>query len=349
MLYYIIPYLLLLFGTLLVKNYKLQKQSGIFLLYLFLAPAILLVILRGDIGTDTLQYLRHFAGLSTDYYINAYEPGFNILTSFINLFGFNDHFDLAIIALLTTYLLCKSYCDSKESILLFSVLLFPIFFYELTMNTLRAGLAFALATVAIDYLFRKKYFLFSVLSILAISMQYSAFLIIVVFIIFKLRTRYLIALLVFLSLLFTVGLGFLTDNIEYLYNKQDAYKDIVSPSATSGLVPLCLFLLIFSSFIAYSSKQRSNNILILIFVLEILSFALAKISYAGLRFQLLFLFTLILFIKQEQHLIVKKESFFRILFILGLIGFLVTLKNITAINEDAEAWFVPYRFFWNES
>lgn len=348
MFYYIIPYFFLLLGTILVKNYKIQKQSLFFLLFMFLTPAILLVVLRGNIGTDTLQYLRHFGSLSSEFYINVYEPGFNILTATINLFEFNDHIDVAIIGFLTIYLLCKSYSNSKESLLLFSLLLFPIFFYELTMNTLRAGLAFALANIAIDFLTKKKYFAFSLFSILSISMQYSSFMIIVVFLIFKLDKKYLLALIIFITILFTFGFNFIADNIAYLYNKQDAYKDIVAPSGTSGLVPLFLFLLIFASFIFYSPRTRSNNILVLILVLEILSFALAKISYAGLRFQLLFLFTLILFIKQEQHILINKKAFLRVMFFLGFLGFMVTIKNITAINEDAEASFIPYKFFWNE-
>ena len=214
------------------------------------------------------------------------------------------------------------------------------------MNTLRAGLAFALSAIAVDSLDRKKNLKFVVFALLSIFTQYSSFLIILFFLVFKLEKKYLIGLLVLVAIILTFGLSFFADNLSYLYHKQDAYKDIISPSGISGLAPLILFLLIFTSFVVYTFDTRSNALLILLLVFEVLSFLLAKISYAGLRFQLLFLFALILLIKQEQELITNKRSFFKIMLILGLIGFVLTMRNITAINDDFEASFVPYQFFW---
>jgi hypothetical protein len=336
----------LLFGSLLIKNYNFHKSILILVLFAFLLPAILVVVLRGNIGTDTLQYLRHFESLAVEGYIDSYEPGFNYFTAFINLFGFNDHFDVAIVGFLTIFLLVKSFSNSRESVFLFIFILFPIFFYELSMNTLRAGLAFALSAIAVDSLDRKKNLKFVVFALLSIFTQYSSFLIILFFLVFKLEKKYLIGLLVLVAIILTFGLSFFADNLSYLYNKQDAYKDIISPSGISGLAPLILFLLIFTSFVVYTFDTRSNALLILLLVFEVLSFLLAKISYAGLRFQLLFLFALILLIKQEQELITNKRPFFKIMLILGLIGFVLTMRNITAINDDFEASFVPYQFFW---
>ena len=98
----------------------------------------------------------------------------------------------------------------------------------------------------------------------------------------------------------------------------------------------------------YTSNTRPNNLLILILIFEGLSFLLTKVSYAGLRFQLIFLFALILLIKQEQNIITDKRSFFKFMFFIGLIGFMITMKNITFIDEEAESTYVPYRFFWEE-
>ena len=146
----------------------------------------------------------------------------------------------------------------------------------------------------------------------------------------------------------TSGLSIFADYSVYIFNKQDLYKDYVSPSSISGLAPIILFILIFSSFVVYTSNTRPNNLLILILIFEGLSFLLTKVSYAGLRFQLIFLFALILLIKQEQNIITDKRSFFKFMFFIGLIGFMITMKNITFIDEEAESTYVPYRFFWEE-
>ena len=184
MYYYIIPYFFLLLGSLLIKNYNFNKSIIILILFTFLFPAILIVILRGNIGTDTLQYLRHFNSLSIQGYIDTFEPGFNYLAALINLFGFKDNFDVAIIGFLIIFLLIKSFSDSKESALLFIYILFPIFFYDLSINTLRAGLAFALSSIALDYLYEKQNFKFILFTILSIFMQYSAIFIIIFFLFF---------------------------------------------------------------------------------------------------------------------------------------------------------------------
>lgn len=349
MYYYIIPYFFLLSGSLLIKNYNFHKSILILVLFSFLFPAILVVVLRGNIGTDTMQYLRHFGSLSVEGYLDTYEPVFNYFVAFINLFGFNDHFDVAIVGFLTIFLLIKSFSNSRESVLLFIFILFPVFFYDLSINTLRAGLAFALSSLALDYLYEKKKLKFILFAFLSIFTQYSSFLIILFFLVFNLEKKYLIGLIILIVMILTFGLSFFANNLGYLYNKQDAYKDIISPSITSGLAPLILFLLIFATFLYYTFKTRSNSLLVLILIFEILSFLLAKISYAGLRFQLLFLYALILLIKQEQNVITDKRSFFKVIFVIGLMGFVLTMKNITSINDESESAFVPYRFFWQEN
>lgn len=348
MFYYIIPYLLLLFGSLLIRYYNFDKNVLRILLFSLLLPAILVVVLRGNIGTDTMQYLGHFKSL--DYqslYIHEYEPGFNILTDFINLFGFNDHIDVGIISALTFYFLYKSYSTSRENILIFIFIVFPIFVYDMTVNGLRYGLSFALSSLAIDKLYKKNFSAFVLLAFFAISIQYSSLAIIIIFLVFKLNIKYLIGLAIFIFLLVLFGVGF-SDKMVYLLDKQDAYKDLVSPSITSGLVPLLLFLLLQITFFIFSSTERSNKILVLLLFFELMSFALAKISYAGLRFQMLFLFSLIILIKQQIDLIEKKNTFFVFIFCIGFFGFLSTMKNIVAKVEDVESPYIPYKFFWQE-
>lgn len=349
MIYYILPYISLLLLILLINKKNLSSSNLFVLLLLFLTPAILLVILRGNVGTDTINYLGFFKDLSNESNVHEYEPGFQLLSNCINLFGFNERVSIAIVSLLTILLLCKSYSSSKEDVLLFSSFLFPVFFYDMTMNGLRYGLSFALSSVAIDALYKKKNFNFILLALFSISIQYSSFLIIIVFLIFKLNKKILIGLFLLVVAVSPFVVDFFTNNLAYFYDKQDFYKDVASPSATSGLGPLFLFSLLFMVFYFYSEKTSSKKILFLILVLELGSFMLAKITYAGLRFQMLVLFSLVLLIKQESYCITKKKEFLMLMISLGLFGFLLTAKNLTANVEDVESPFIPYKFFWQEN
>ncbi|TCC94159.1 EpsG family protein [Pedobacter frigiditerrae] len=347
MFYYIFPYLCLLSCAFLIKFNKRLPTALVF--FIFLLPAILLVVLRGNIGTDTMQYFKHFLALrneSSD--VHDFEPGFSMLTVFIDLFGLSARFNTAIVSAITIFLLFKSYSTNRNNILLFIYLLFPIFFYEMNMNILRFGLSFTLLTIAIDNLYDKKNIKFILFCFLALSIQYSSFIIIIAFLIFKLSKKYLIAFAAILVLIIAFGVNF-SDKLLYFVDKQEAYKDLVSPSITSGLFPLLLFISLTITFVIFSTKERSNKILIVLLVLEIASFALAKVSYAGLRFQMLFLFSLIILIKQENFLIEKVNVFFACVFCIGLLGFFSTIKNITTQVESAESSYIPYSFFWEES
>lgn len=349
MVYYFIPYLSLFLLMSMINKKNISSSSLFVLLILFLTPAILLVILRGNVGTDTINYLGFFKDLSNDSSVHEYEPGFQFLSQCMNLFRFNERVNVAIISLLTIILLCKSYSSSKDHVVLFSSFLFPVYFYDMTMNGLRYGLSFALSSLAIDALYKKKNLNFILLALISTSIQYSSFLIIIVFVIFKLNKKILIGLLLLIIATSPFLVDFVTNNLVYLSDKKDFYKDLASPSSTSGLGPLILFLLLFFTFYLYSEKTNPKKNLLLILVFEIASFMLAKITYAGLRFQMLFLFSLVLLIKQEYHLILRKKEFSMLLISIGVFGFLLTAKNLMAIVEDVESPFIPYKFFWQEN
>lgn len=349
MLYYVLPYLFLNSITFLLYFMKLGKVEWKAMFFIGIFPALMIVLLRGNVGTDTLNYLDFFKNLRLGEDVHEFEPGFQLLGRTIDLFALNERVNLSFVSFITICLLFKSFSAKKENVIIFSSIIFPIFFYDMTMNGIRYGLSFAIASLAISSLYKKNNFLFGVLSILAISVQYSSFFIILVFFIFKLDKKILFGILALLILAFPFAGALISNNATYLYDKQDFYKDVASPGATSGLGPLVLFLMFFISFFKYSSYKRSNNVLFLILVLELASFALARVTYAGLRFQMLFLFALIHLIKEEFTLVLKTKEYLWILFLIGSFGFLITVKNLTAVVDYVESPFIPYRFFWQEN
>ncbi|WP_231458838.1 MULTISPECIES: EpsG family protein [unclassified Pedobacter] len=318
------------------------------LLFLLLLPATLVAVLRGDVGADTLNYIGYFNDLrqgSNNY--QHYEPGFHFLLKVIDLFGLTDRGSIALVSLLTILLLCISFSRNKQQFLLFCWVIFPIYFVDMTMNGLRYGLGFALAVIAIENIYKKKYLGAIVFSLLAILTQYSSFLLIIPFIFVGVSKKY--AIYIALMMIITLA-GIITAApmlLIYLYDKQDAYKDIASPGITSGLLPLLSFFVIYFSFIIFSNKDNFK-ILHILLCLELLSFGIAKMSYAGLRLQTLFLFGLLVFIKENFGMLKFQNKFMLILYIYGIFSFLLLTKNLSVQVEGVESPMIPYKFFWNE-
>ena len=347
MLFYTIPYLfVLLLSSAFYKLKKIDVPNPI-VLFLMLLPATLVSLLRGDVGIDTLNYLGYFKDLrSGNEALQAHEPGFELLSRIIDLLGFNERVNIALISFLTICLLCNSFSKTKNQLLLFSWVVFPLYFVDMTMNGLRYGLAFAIASNAVDALYRKKNFKALLIGLVAISMQYSVALLVFPFLMFNANKKFAIFLAIGLAIIASGIFAFSPLILTYLYDKQDAYKDLLAPAVTSGLVPLIFFIVLFSSFILLSRRKEVSYLLYVFLVLEIISFGIAKITYAGLRLQTLFVFALLIYIKQHFHLIEKRRIFLYILFSVGILSFLILWKNLTAEIEDVQAPMIPYKFFW---
>jgi hypothetical protein len=310
----------------------------------FILPATLISILRGNVGTDTFTYLNYFRALNLSDDLK-FEPGFEFLSRFLKIFLINERLILSLISFLIILLIVRAFSYTKEQIVLFSILLFPLFFYDMTMSALRYGLGFSISMYSIHNLNRFKFKTAVILGLLAIIIQYSCILILSCFFLFKLKKFYILITICFFSL----ALFLLNFNFSYFYEKQDFYKDTVSPSATSGLGPLLVFIaLTFLYFLSFKNSGQ-RKILLLIVIFELLSFLVAKISYAGLRLQMLFLFTLIIFLKEELIFLQKKNLFFYSLFLMGMFSLFLNLKNISLEIENNAYPFLPYKFFWQEN
>ena len=110
-------------------------------------------------------------------------------------------------------------------------------------------------------------------------------------------------------------------------------------------MPLLVFFACYLIFIVID-KEESKNLYFLL-VLQICSFFLARISYAGLRFQLLILFVLFCYISMVKFKFWKNRNLAIILFLLvGLIGFVGKLRNFNDGIDMSPTPFLPYHFFW---
>ena len=348
MFFYLFPYLFLLFVSLNLFFSRLQKIKPWHLFFMVM-PAFFVFFLRGNVGTDSFFYL----GLFEDYSLygeskSKFEPGFEYLGKFLMALGIPPRFGVAMVGAITTFILCYSFSKSKNQMAIFALLLFPLFFYDFTMNGIRYGLSFSVATLAIDCLYRKKYWQFSIWSIIAFSIQYSAVLVLMPFVSALIRKKYLLGIGILLLgsfIIFPEYFTFITDRIS---GKREAYSEIYAPGVTSGLAPLLVVLAMYLNFIWFHRKENYSKLIHMIFIFELLSFIMAKFTYAGLRFQGAFMFAMLIFLKNNTENIpfVRKYTFNLIL--ISFFSIAIFLKNITTVVQGELTPYLPYKFYWEE-
>ena len=276
MLFYLLPYLFLLFFGLLFVFSKVNFKSYGWILFFTTLPGILLVILRGDIGTDKGYYqaiIYHTVNGSFEK-VN-YEIGFKYLTLLIAQINTNENFIIAVVGLLTALITISAFSENRNKAILFVLVIFPYFFYDMTMNGLRYGLSFAICALAAQKIKNKKQIQFFILAILAMSIQYSSFVILFLIYLFQFRLKpiSLVFLVLFVVVLYTIV------DVSYLNTKADAYKELTRPSGISGLSPLIVFIILFLTNNFHQSKL--SNFFYLLLLLEVGSFILSLFSYSG--------------------------------------------------------------------
>lgn len=348
MLYYIIPYIHILFFTLyFYKKYKFRNDFYNLLVFLIF-PAYLLVILRGDVGTDTHTYLNFFRNYRLNGFSNiTFEPGFEFLGWFFSLINLNERVSIALISTATTFILCKLFSRSREEMLLFGLILFPIYYVDFTMNALRYGLAFTLAAVSIDELYNKKYRNSLLFALISLLFHYSSALVIVPFLMNYLKKKYWVLILLLVGSFILLFPSLFDLLMFYLESKEFAYSLYYSPTTFSGVAPLIFTLLLYLNFIINTKKKEHSAIIHLILIAEIGSFVIARFSYAGLRFQSAFLFSMIIFLKNNWQYINYKKRNAEILILISFIAFIIFLKNVSS-DTGGESPYSPYTFFWEQ-
>lgn len=346
MLFYLIPYIYITFISLNVYFSKIKVNFRTLLLLLF--PALLVVVLRGNVGTDSFFYLGLFEDYQRFGESNAkYEPGFETLGKVMIYLGASPRLGVAMVGLISTLILCKAYSRSKNEMLMLAMLVFPTFYYDFGMNGIRYGLSFCLATLGIDALYKKNYKLFAVFSLLAVSMQYSSLLIILPFAGNLIKKKYVFIILFLLAAVIAVSPDSFSFFMDRVADKQGAYSQIYAPGVTSGMAPLGLVLLIYFNFIWFHRKTNYSNLIHIILILEILSFVFAKFSYAGLRFQGAYMYCMILYLKNNTQETTPRRYSINLILI-SIISIAIFVKNVTTELEDELTPNLPYKFFWEE-
>lgn len=339
MIYYFVPYLFLFLTSILSLKIR---GNGYKLLFLFgFFPAILVVILRGLTGTDTYTYLTFLSATQQQVDENYYniELGFLLYTRLINFLEIDAQVALNFFGFVICILLYINLSKTKHAFIIFSSLIFPIFFYDMTMNGVRYGLAFVLAVPfilePIDKIIKinknKVSFLLSILN------HNSA----LIFVFFKLISylnlkNFILFLIVSSSAFFIMQ--------DYLLLKFNDYSSYESPGALSGLQPLILMLLIIVLNSTFFRENIKRNFFL--FFLQLYFYGITQISYAGIRLQFAVLFFMVIFLILDQYCKNYKLYIF-FLYLIGILGFAFKSRNMLDGYGVGFSPFLPYSFFWS--
>jgi hypothetical protein len=343
MLYYLFPYVFLVLIQfvfyMLPPAYKNLTNAKL-LFFIGLIPTFLVVCFRGDVGTDTWNYLGMAETLiqGGDASGLDVELGFLVFLKGLVLFFHSPRFVVNFISLLILVYAYGLFSKSIQRMFIFSVLIYPVFFFDMSMNGLRYGLAFLLAKHASDCLSSNRGRAAMVLLILAISMQMSSILVFILLQANKIKISHI-------KYLLPVTLIFIVFFQERLLYKYSAYQTLESAGPLSGLLPLLLFVTTYCV-LTLLSKAFSKKLFLLL-VIEVASFSLASVTYAGLRFQLLALFALFCFVSDIRFdKYTHKKAVITLLCIVGFVGFLGKMRNFSDGADLPPSPFLPYHFYW---
>ena len=319
------------------RNFKLWSLVG-------LLPMVILVLLRGAIGTDTPFYQQNIELIqSHDSLAFIFEPGFEFIILAIGRITSDSLVAVKIIALITLFFLFSSNWLSPFAGQIISFAFIPYFFLDMTMNGLRYGLAFSICLYALSLFYNKDYIRLTFVGFFAVLIQISS-----------------VYVLGFLNLLFNPGLRkfliafilagiVLSFSYDYLSFKTSVNQDLRIVSPTSGVAPLILSSISIAGALSNSAiRTNFSNQFCILFLMSLMTYGLTFLSSAGLRFQQLNLFTIFMAIIFAGTLagVTKSKRIYLSALLVGILGSIFRLNNFIGQAGVDSSSFMPYRFFW---
>lgn len=339
---YIFGWAIMLLALLASEITKNRSRIPVALVISFVA---VLAILRGAVGTDTNTYEWMLDSAGSDVFAGGVEPIFTFLGWFFKSITGSSVGAVRLLGLLffivLFYYLQRS--NQNERFFLLSCFL-PSFIYQYSMNTLRLGLASVLLLLAFQYVRHSQYSRRAGFSLLALGFHYSSLFNAAYLMVLRMPWARWSSVLV--GLLFTVAVGLLLLlKSDYFLMKLSAYRAVSSPGKFSGLSKVAVIAVMLMA-VAASRMPRGDKIklLLLSVLLTVASFALASISYAGLRFLDLLSFSLPLAVMVSYNN--NNASFDGVIKLglsaVGLLSMVASYRNYLQEMGQGPSPFLPY-------
>jgi len=309
-------------------------------------PMIALVLLRGNVGTDTPIYIS-IIEVYRDNPIDPpqlFEPLFELVLINISLLPIPSWAVLALVSLSTTVLFIRGWIRIEPTLVIFTGV-YAQFFVDMTMNGIRYGLAFALIVFGSRFLLEKKMYFFWTFVLAATFVQVSsALLAVLLYFLHEQRWRTVFYTIALVGL---VGMSF----SDRLLIKIVAYQLEHIPSGLSGLMPLTAIWLTLGVWITDTNARRQATLKIIgLAAISIAFYLLAQVTYAGLRFLQLTLFLSALTFAchlKGSHIRMRHRTAI-LLIAIGLFLGVMKLRHYSESIDGAQAQFIPYKFYWED-
>lgn len=339
MIFYIIPYIISLLPVL-TYNLKINKYRSFFLLSL--VPAFFIATFRGLTGTDTATYLNIIQNIRDEglNVTHLSEPGFYILAYTLNKISPSSSFTLVLITAVFCAIYYKAFSRTNLSIFISCSLVFPIFFFDMSMNGIRYGFAFCLAIIALNNFGSK--IIFYPLLLTSLSFHLTSILIIIFFFIKKIQEKK-IKYSRILPLAIITGI-LIFSSIDYISTKTNDYLNFSTYNKFSGTSTLIIMILLLNLYTLFFKKEII--FIFFIFIATLAAYAITFYSYAGLRFLSLITFITITSMIYGNENVIRRPIFHFYCFTIGIIGFIFKMRNFSE-SENLESPFIPYLFIWS--
>lgn len=330
---YVVPYFFMLFSgfSICYGGLSLRLSKSVFLLALM--PAFLVVIFRGNIGVDTAAYEsiidNSYAGTC------AVEPIFCWITN--SMYSVVERADITLRFI--TFVFCAlfflAFCKHKADMVVASFFVFPLFFYDMSANGIRYGLAFVVFKLIHDAIGNKAIIAMPLYA----GIQSSSVVLLMLSLADEIGAKLSWFVGVFIiAVLFLSGVYELVF-FEYFYKKLNAYLVISSPSWYSGV----FYVMVGSILLLVLGGKRvfSKKTVVLCFLFLFLFLFVSFFSYAGLRLMQLIIFFIAIkssSLLRFYHL--RSRSFFAFVVVFFVLGFLGFVNIIRAMIVSG--YYFPY-------
>lgn len=257
----------------------------IFILFTLIIPSSL-AGMRYGIGTDYFSYKRIFENINNGLGSRT-EIGYNLINYIIGHMGGNIQTVFFVVSFVTILFIYLSLCEHKGKISVgIGMLVFMLIYYQLSYNVVRHVLAMSIGLYSVKYIFKRRFFKYTIFILLAMSFHLSSVLMFPFYYIYKLigvKKRAILKTLFFISVvLFMINY----DKILYfIINKIPAieYYSIYLKTKDNVSFGFGIFILnipyILPGLIYYNQLKEYDDRFIFYYELLLVGFLLKFMSY----------------------------------------------------------------------
>ena len=331
-----------------VSYEKKNRRALAFFFILFIA----MISLRHEtIGNDTQNYLKFFSDFAKMPWgkVKEYglEIGFAYFNKLVSLFTENPQVFLVIVAVLTGVLLYPTFrrlcIDPSLTIVLFCTMST----FVMMLSGVRQGIAIGLGCLAYECTRKKRFLLFLLLVLLAMTFHSSAFMLFLMYPLYhlKITKNWLLGIVPLLGVLFLFNdtvFGFLGQIIER-YTKYDA--EITSTGAYTMIVLFAMFT-VFAFIIPDEKKLDKETIGLRNFLLLALALQMfAPLHALAMRMNYYYIIFIPLLLPKIIAASDKRWKHIAILARYVMLAFFF-LYFVVGLNDGGSLNVYPYHFFW---